>query len=296
MKNKLSLILLAMVFAGLITMFADPITAFALPDGSKGPNCSQCHGGPSSSPAPPPTTAACTRPTPAPTPDPTPSPDPTPPPAPNPPPAPVSPVNCTYSLSSASNALGPDAGSGSVNVTAGPNCSWTASTNSGSWGWIAITSGWNGTGNGTVNYIVLANDTGSTRSGFLTIAGQTFTITQQSGGGGGCTVLFSLFCQQHLRPGAGSGSVNITAGPNCSWTASTNSGSWDWIGISSGWNGTGNGTVDYFVLANNTGKSRTGTLAIAGQTFTITQQAIGHVPCNSQHQLRLQTPTFRSLR
>jgi hypothetical protein len=64
-------------------------------------------------------------------------------------------------------------------VTTGTNCPWTASTNSGSWSWIAITSGWSGTGSGTVNYSVLANNTGATRTGTLTIAGHTFTITQQ---------------------------------------------------------------------------------------------------------------------
>jgi hypothetical protein len=132
---------------------------------------------------------------------------------------------------------------------------------------------------------VLPNSTGSTRSGYLTIAGKTFTITQQSGGGG-CTYSLSP-ASNTFAPGAGSGSVNITAGPDCSWTASTNSGSWDWIAISSGWNGTGNGTVNYFVLANNTGNSRTGTLAIAGQTFTITQQPMS----TSTTSLQFSAPT-----
>ena len=87
---------------------------------------------------------------------------------------------CAYSISPTSQSFGPEGGTGSVSVTAGPNCSWTASTNSGSWDWIGITSGWSGTGNGTVNYFLLANNSGSTRTGTLTIAGRTFTITQQS--------------------------------------------------------------------------------------------------------------------
>ena len=69
--------------------------------------------------------------------------------------------------------------------------------------------------------------------------------------------------------------MSVLAVHGCSWTASTNTGSWDWIGINSGWSGTGNGTVNYFLLANNTGSTRTGTLAISGQTFTITQQPKG---------------------
>src|SRR5262249_12281318 len=45
--------------------------------------------------------------------------------------------------------------------------------------WFAITSGTSGTGNGTVNYSVAANN-GPTRSGIITIADQTFTINQDS--------------------------------------------------------------------------------------------------------------------
>ena len=54
-------------------------------------------------------------------------------------------------------------------------------------------------------------------------------------------------------------------------TASTKPGSWDWIGISSGENGTETGSVNYIVLPSNTGSARTGTLTIAGQMFTVTQ-------------------------
>jgi hypothetical protein len=178
---------------------------------------------------------------------------------------------CSYSISPTSATLGPGAGSGSVAVTAGPNCPWTAATNAGSWDWIGISSGSTGVGNGTVNYFVLSNNSGSTRTGTLAIAGQTFTITQQAQQGS-CTYSISP-ASATLGPGAGSGSVAVTAGPNCPWTAATNAGSWDWIGISSGSTGAGNGTVNYLVLPNNSGGTRTGTLAIAGQTFTITQQA-----------------------
>ena len=175
---------------------------------------------------------------------------------------------CTYTLSPANYAFSPLSGTGSITVTASSSsCSWTASTNSGSWSWIGITSGWSGTGSGTVNYQVLANNTGSPRSGYLTIAGQTFTITQQ----GACAYSILPTSRSH-GPGSETGSVAVTAGTDCPWTASTNSGSWSWIGITSGWSGTGSGTVNYSVLANNTGSPRSGYLTIAGQTFTVTQQ------------------------
>ncbi|HSC27807.1 MAG TPA: BACON domain-containing carbohydrate-binding protein, partial [Vicinamibacterales bacterium] len=46
-----------------------------------------------------------------------------------------------------------------------------------------------------------------------------------------------------------------------------------WITIASGANGSGNGTVGYNVAANTTTSTRTGTLTIAGKTFTVSQAA-----------------------
>jgi hypothetical protein len=63
--------------------------------------------------------------------------------------------------------------------------------------------------------------------------------------------------------------VNVTAGTGCAWTASSNA---PWLTITSGATGTGNGPVG-FSAAANAGGSRTGTLTIAGQTFTVTQAA-----------------------
>ena len=48
-------------------------------------------------------------------------------------------------------------------------------------------------------------------------------------------------------------------------------GSTNFVTITSGQNGNGNGTVGYSVGQNPTGQPRTGTITIAGQTFTINQ-------------------------
>jgi hypothetical protein len=98
------------------------------------------------------------------------------------------------------------------------------------------------------------------------IAGQAFTIRQSAGCAYSLSPTGSTFGRE-----AGAASVNVTTAAGCSWTASTNQGSWDWIGISSGSSGTGNGTVNYFLLVNNTGQSRSGTLTIGGKTFTVMQ-------------------------
>ena len=60
-------------------------------------------------------------------------------------------------------------------MTAPEGCDWTATSND---AWITITSGDSGSGNGTVGYSVSANASASSRTGTLTIAGQTFTVTQ----------------------------------------------------------------------------------------------------------------------
>jgi hypothetical protein len=66
---------------------------------------------------------------------------------------------------------------------------------------------------------------------------------------------------------AHAGGVNvITSSGACSWSASTAS---DFITITAGQTGTGNGTVIYSVPANS-GAQRTGTIVITGQTFTKT--------------------------
>jgi Raf kinase inhibitor-like YbhB/YbcL family protein len=67
------------------------------------------------------------------------------------------------------------------------------------------------------------------------------------------------------------GSVTFTTAPsNCGWMTTSNAPSW--VYILSGDSGTGNGTVTYSVAANQ-GTARTGTIAVAGKTFTITQRA-----------------------
>jgi Zn-dependent metalloprotease len=85
---------------------------------------------------------------------------------------------CSFSLTPTSASVGSAATTGSVSVTTGSSCAWTATSNA---SWLTITSGASGTGNGTVNYSVAANSGSSSRSGTLTIAGLTFTVNQAAG-------------------------------------------------------------------------------------------------------------------
>ncbi|MEZ5308604.1 MAG: BACON domain-containing carbohydrate-binding protein [Pyrinomonadaceae bacterium] len=165
---------------------------------------------------------------------------------------------CAYSIDPTSTSAPPAGASGTVAVTTDTGCDWTATSND---SWISVTSGSKGSGNGTVGYTVAAN-TGPARTGTVTIAGQTFTVNQSSG----CA--YSIDPTSTSAPPAGaSGSVAVTTETGCDWTATSND---SWISVTSGSTGSGNGTVGYTVAAN-TGPARTGTVTIAGQTFTVNQ-------------------------
>ncbi len=171
-------------------------------------------------------------------------------------------VGCTYIINPTSTNVVAAGGTGSVTVTAGTGCAWTAVSND---AFITVTGGASGSGNGTVNYSVAANS-GPARTGTITIAGQTFTVNQ----GNGCSYVIAP-TSTSVAAGGGSGSVTVTTATGCTWTAASNDA---FITVTGGASGSGNGTVTYSV-ATNTGTARTGTITIAGQTFTVNQDAAG---------------------
>src|SRR5262249_17655238 len=89
---------------------------------------------------------------------------------------PSSGTTCTYTVSPTSASPVAAASTGSVSVTASATtCTWSATSNA---TWITVTSGASGTGNGSVGYSVAANTGTTSRTGSMTIAGQTFNVTQ----------------------------------------------------------------------------------------------------------------------
>jgi uncharacterized repeat protein (TIGR03803 family) len=178
-------------------------------------------------------------------------------------------TNCTFSIGSTNAVFDAAGGPGSVSVTASNGCAWTAtSTNA----FITITSGGTGTGNGTVHYSVAANTSTNGLTGTMTIAGQTFTVTQAGESAETCT--YTLSATSVTLPAKG-GSKNVSVkvkGTDCSWTATNNAA---FITITSGSSGTGNGKVDYTVPGNTNTTALSGTMTIAGKTFTVNQAAGG---------------------
>ncbi|HYV05424.1 MAG TPA: immunoglobulin domain-containing protein, partial [Blastocatellia bacterium] len=74
---------------------------------------------------------------------------------------------------------------------------------------------------------------------------------------------------QSIPSGGANGSLNVIVAGTCPWTAVSNTG---WITITGGAGGSGSSAVNY-VVAANTGAARTGTMTIAGLTFTVIQAA-----------------------
>jgi glucose/arabinose dehydrogenase len=78
-----------------------------------------------------------------------------------------------------------------------------------------------------------------------------------------------------FNAGGGQGAVAVTSPSGCpAWTAVSDD---PWIAITAGQGGAGNGTVAYTVGANPDTLPRTGTMTIAGRTFTV-EQAGSSVP------------------
>jgi phosphatidylethanolamine-binding protein (PEBP) family uncharacterized protein len=86
---------------------------------------------------------------------------------------------CNYALSLSGQGFSSSGGAGTVGVTAGAGCAWSVS---GVPGWLTLSSGGSGTGNGTVSYQVLANS-GAGRSAVMTVGGVGFTVEQTAGAG-----------------------------------------------------------------------------------------------------------------
>jgi len=178
----------------------------------------------------------------------------------------VNPAPCTFGITPPSRSHSAASGSGTVAVTAGTGCGWTAAANA---AWLHVTSGASGSGNGSVVYGVDANTTAQPRSGTLTIADKTFTVDQSA----------AVACTFAITPkrasygaGGGGGSVAVLTQAGCAWTGVSNVA---WITVSGG-GGSGAGTLTYSVAPyGGPLRRRVGTLTIAGKTFTVTQTRTG---------------------
>ncbi|HKQ80323.1 MAG TPA: S8 family serine peptidase, partial [Blastocatellia bacterium] len=99
-----------------------------------------------------------------------------------------------------------------------------------------------------------------------------FTVTATvTGGGGNCSFTISP-TSRNIAAAGGLGAVNVATSAGCNWTATSNAG---FITVLPPASGSGNGSITYGVGRNTGASARTGTLTVAGQTFTLTQDGAG---------------------
>jgi Viral BACON domain/Putative binding domain, N-terminal len=156
----------------------------------------------------------------------------------------------------------------SLNVTAARDCTWTATSEA---PWVTVTPA-SGQGSALVAIAVAPNALGSSRSSAVAINDTRVAIDQQ-----GVPCRFELG-DQSVRVGASGGRamVRVTTIDGCDWRASSTV---DWVRVLNG-GGTGSGTVDLDVSANEGGERST-TLSIAGTSFVLVQDSVSGGPGNS---------------
>ncbi len=98
---------------------------------------------------------------------------------------------CSYSLSETSHAFDSSSASATVTVSSTTGCDWHAASNASDSSWMTVTVGSSGSGNGTVSYSVTANPNVAARTGTLTVAGQTYTVTQSGSVGNFANMLLN---------------------------------------------------------------------------------------------------------
>jgi len=175
---------------------------------------------------------------------------------------PARPPNCTFNVSPMTPTVPQAGGMLTINVTAEPGCDWKASSGS---SFMKLVWGSAAYGNGTAGFSVTPHTGTSNRTGNLTVAGRSVSVTQL----GPCTYTVAP-TNPSIPASGGTYTVAVTTRDDCDWTSSVATTA-TWLNITGGQSGKGNGTVTYTVAPNPSTSSRTGTMSIAGKTVSVKQ-------------------------
>jgi hypothetical protein len=175
-------------------------------------------------------------------------------------------VRCA-AISTASRVFAEIGGTGTLAVTASADCSWTAVSDA---GWLTVTSGASGVGNGAVAYTVEQNRVPSRRAGSLVIGDNAFAVSQWKAT---CNYALSYHPSSLSEPAGGAGDLSVLTLDGCPWTAQSGA---SWLTITTGSAGEGTGQANLSTASNPSVQSRTTTVTLAGQTMRVTQSG---VPC-----------------
>ena len=160
------------------------------------------------------------------------------------------------------------AGENVIRVSAESDVAWIAEADDPTW--IIIYSGSSGTGNGTVKYMVAPYvGDGTIRRGTIRIGDKAVTISQRP-------YAASISPKAGWVDGnAGAGEIQVSLDINAVWDVVLTDKSQGWIEVTvlSRDPSTGRGKVAIKYADNNTGKTRSAVILIAGEEYTLTQAA-----------------------
>lgn len=153
-----------------------------------------------------------------------------------------------------------DGGSAFINISNGGSASWSATSND---DWLTVALGLNGEGSGQVT--VVANpytETSQSRTGSVTIGDTDVYFTQR-----GYDISISPQVAE-VGGNSNAGEIGISAPLGAVWEAIVTK---PWISLIGATNGSGNGTLNYSISANDSGLDRTGSVLISGEEYIINQ-------------------------
>jgi hypothetical protein len=173
---------------------------------------------------------------------------------------------CTYTIEP--DRLDPfpiEGGSGEFAIASEENCTYLAVVSD---EWITLAEGTNtGSGSGAISYTVTANEDPAGRIGNILVGGQEHIVTQAG---------TENLCAFMLEPGEVTieaaeynGEIEVTAvADDCPWTPVVDV---DWVAVTDGVDGSGNGILRYTVDPNTEIEAREATITVGNQIHTISQ-------------------------
>ena len=175
-------------------------------------------------------------------------------------------TRCAISLTGGTS-VAASGGTGTVNVSAARECTWTASSDA---SWLTISSTPSGQGDGVVQYSAASNPAPALRRGNIVVGEARTEMTQAAAP-----------CQFSATPpsftfaaAGGDNTVRVETLEGCRWTATSGV---PWISITSTQNPNGPGSVTFHVDAN-AGDPRTSNFVAAGQSIQVSQGGAA-APC-----------------
>lgn len=184
------------------------------------------------------------------------------------------PPACAFTLSTSSQSFGAAGGSGRVEVATTAGCSWTARAEA---GWLSVTAGASLTGPGSVAYTALLNDATSGRSGTLTIAGLTVTVTQD-GASPSPQCAFALDdTSESFGAEGGTDRFTVVTTEGCRWSVRTPA---TWIHVITPASGEAVGSSRVtFSVDSHAGDARRDDIVAAGLLFRVNQAGTDAATC-----------------